>query len=150
MGSACHEDYVAHERAQAFCAVRLDVASAHSALVPVNLSYAGSEPASPGQVLIAATGTEGFDARLSIDERTCLPTSLTFSRPPNLADETRSKDEPLPAMMVEGVELSDYQPAGHIQFPRTMTLRLNGRATGVWRVTGVTINQVLEDFFDLK
>jgi hypothetical protein len=31
-----------------------------------------------------------------------------------------------------------------------MTLMLNGRATGVWRVTDVAINQVLEDFFDLK
>ena len=121
-----------------------------SALVPLTLSYVGREPALAGHVMISAIGPDGFDARLSVDERTCQPSSLTFSRPPNLADEIRSKGEPLPATITEGFELADYRPAGPIVFPMTMTPLLNGRATGVWRVTDVAINPVLKELFELK
>jgi hypothetical protein len=121
-----------------------------STLVPLTLSLAGREPALPGQVIISAAGPEGFDARLTIDDQTCLPSSLTFSRPPNLADEMRSKGQGLPVTMFEGLELTNYQPAGTIRFPMTMTRVLNGRRTGVWRVTDVAINPALNDFFELR
>lgn len=121
-----------------------------SALVPLKLSYVGREPALVGQVVIAAAGPESFNARLSVDERTCLLSSLTFSRPPDASDRMRSKGQPLPATIIEGFELADYSPAGPIQFPMVMTRVLSGRPTGIWRVTDVAVNPALKEFFELK
>jgi hypothetical protein len=113
-----------------------------SPLVHASLSI---EAAEGNRIAIAAAGDDGFNATLALDARTCVPTRLTYVRPPNMGEllSLRGTGAAPPASITAGIELSDYRVTQGLSFPRTMRFLRDGQPTGEWRVIDVQINPAL-------
>lgn len=113
-----------------------------SPLVPASLTFEGI---TDQRAIVAAAGDDGFNATLALDARTCVPTRLTYVRPPNMGEllSRRGTGAAPPASITAGIELSDYRVTQGLSFPRTMRFLRDGQPTGEWRVIDLQVNPSL-------
>ena len=89
-------------------------------VVPLTFSYGGVNK--NGRAVVIAAGKEGFNATLSIDERTCLPVVLSFDRKVNQGDLFREQ-------LAARAGQADSPTSGGSSDVRTETLSLSETAS---------------------
>ncbi len=145
-------------------------AAAHPSL-GVQYTFAGEAESPDGRAfVIDVKGTDGFAARLFVDQQTSLPLMLTYQGPQRQVitmggpgrvaagggpahgggtqqDSQRQVADPIkhpPAMVDYTLYFEDWQPVDGVRFPRRIRRASGGATTEEWTIDKVKINPKID------
>jgi hypothetical protein len=120
--------------------------------VPLRFSHGGYETfKEERQVVVHASGSDGFEATLYIREADCVPSALAFQRPATMGDSLRDQAAgrtPTSKMRTEFLYMTRHEPFKAILFPTELRREVDGLVVAAMKVTDVQIDPILPpDFF---